>query len=114
MIKTKNQEKKFDTLVVASLVEVCYFGGFDYKKIFELASFITGEDINMSNIAKYREIIIEHLKKDYPELNRNIYLKNGEILSKKELSHYKSYYIQNYGDKMIIKSIKKIPVKILK
>ena len=67
----------------------------------------------MSNIANYREIIMEELRKEYPMLIRHIYLPNGEIIINKELNYYKNYYKEKYGEHMTIKSIKKIPVKVL-
>lgn len=114
MIITKNQEKKFKTEVVASFVEVCYFGDFDYYEVFKLASFITGEEINMCNIHKYREVIMNSLNETYPDLTRHIYLANGDCAHKHVIDYYRNYYIEKYGKHMLIKSIKKVPVKTLK
>ena len=113
MTITKSQESLFKTEVVASFVEVCYFGGFDYNEVFELASFITGEDINMSHIWNYRNIIMDELKKDYPELERHVFAANGDWLNKRDMNYYLNYYKSTYGDYMLIKPIKKIPVKVL-
>ena len=68
----------------------------------------------MSNIAKYRNIIMDLLKKDYPDLKRNIFLANGDILNERELVKYLNEYMEKYGDYMLIKSIKKETVKKLK
>ena len=113
MIITKNRKRLVKTEVVASFVENCYLGEFDFNEVFELASFITGKDINMSNIYKYREIIMDKLKENYPDLVRHIYIANGDCASKHIIDDYKNYYLETYGKYMLIKSIKKIPVKIL-
>ena len=97
-------EKYFKTEVVASLVEVCYLGGFDYNEIFELASFILNEDVNMSNLYKYRADIMYELNKMYPDLNRNIMLHNGDIISEDIIDSFKESYKRLYGDYMLIKS----------
>lgn len=113
---TRNIERVFKTEVVASFVEVCYFGGFDYYEIFEFASFITGEDINAMNISKYRNIILNVLKEEYPELERHIFLCTGEVVNSDDLTNYLQMYKEKYGDYMKVKSIKKetVPQLILK
>ena len=110
-------EKKYKIEIVASFVEVCYFGGFDYDEVFEFASFITGVKIDSLNINEYRKLIMQELNKQYPELNRNIYLKNGNILSKNLLETYTLVYKKKYGDYITIKgynNIKNDDIKVLK
>ena len=114
MIETNYVERYFKTEVVASFVEVCYFGGFKYEEIFEFASFITGENINMSNIALYRNIIMDELEKQYPELERRIYLHEGDCLDEDIVNEFKDNYIKKYGKHMKIRSIKKYTIKKLK
>ncbi len=113
-ITTKNQEKYFKTDIVASFVEVCYLGGFEYEKIFEFASFVVGEEVNMSNISYYRNTIMNILKEQYPFLKRNLYLENGESLNEDYIKNYKKWYRDNYGKYMLVKSVKKEYVKQLK
>ena len=133
----KKNERYFKTEVVASLVEVCYLGGFDYNEIFKLASFITKENIDVSNIKNYRDIIMSELTKLYPDIKRHIFLSDCDIKidicaltlkpdmnkelyesfniceTPKIVEYYKKYYKEKYGDFMLIKSIDKNYVKKL-
>ena len=102
------KEKYFKTEVVASFVEVCFFGGFDYKEIFEMASFIMGEEVNMSNIMKYRSLIMFELNKLYPDLKRNLFMNNDDILSEKEINKYKEKYLKKYGMYMLVRTRPKV------
>ena len=101
----KFNEKYFKTEVVASYVEVCFFGGFKYDEIYELASFIMGRDMNMCDLAKYRSEIMYELNKLYPNLERNIYMANGDLVVDEEIiESYKEAYKKIYGDYMLVRS----------
>ena len=114
MTETSYVERYFKTIVVASFVEVCYLGGFDYDEIFEFASFITGENITMSNLAVYRNVIMDELQKQYPELERRIYLHDGDSLDEDIVNEFKDNYVKKYGKHMKIQSMKKYTIKKLK
>ena len=113
MIETKNKERFFKTEIIASFVEVCYFGGFKYSELLDFASFVTGEYITPSELGKYRITILEFLKETYPELERTLYLSNGDIANEQVINYYKNKYISKYGEYMRIKSMKKTSVKVL-
>ena len=57
----KNKERYFKTDIVASYVEVCNLSNCKFDEILEFASFITGEKIDINNLAKYRDTIMNIL-----------------------------------------------------
>lgn len=113
IISTIKKERYFKTEIIASFIEVCYFGGFNYEEIFDFASFITGENVDSHNIVYFRNTIMEILNEQYPELKRDLYLRNGDYVSEKEVNKYINSYKSKYGNYMLIKSIKKQSIKRL-
>jgi len=124
----KKKERYFKTDIVASYVEVCNLSNCKFDEILEFASFITGEKIDINNLAKYRDTIMNILREQYPDLKRNIYLTtNTDVISHDYLLGNEYLYASNneclynlnaykeaYGEYMLIKSINRDKVKTLK
>lgn len=127
---SKRIEKEFDINIVASFVENKVLVVLDKnytankrKKVmdrftddlFEFCSFISGENINFSNISLYAYTIKNLLTEQYPNMKyRLINVDDSRLLTDKEIASVIMKYKEQYGDTIKIKSIKKEMVKSLK
>lgn len=127
---SKNIEREFDINIVASFVENKVLVVLDKnytankrKKVmdrftddlFEFCSFITGENINFSNISLNAYTIKNLLTEQYPNMKyRLINVDDSRLLTDKEIASVIMKYKEQYGDTIKIKSIKKEMVKSLK
>jgi len=127
---SKNKEKEYDIRVIASFVENKVLIGMDKnytankrKKVmanfendlFDFCSFISGENIDFSNLSLYAPTIKKLLVEQYPNMQYKLLcVDECRTLSDKEIREGIMKYKDLYGDKIIIKSIKKEMVKSLK
>jgi len=127
---SKRIEREFDIKVVASFVENKVLVVIDKnytatkrKKImdkftadlFDFCSFITGENIDFSNLSLYSHIIKNLLVEQYPNMNnRLLHEYDSEFASEKQIINGIMKYKKLYGDTIRIKSLKKEMVKSLK
>lgn len=127
---SKNIEKEFDIKVVASFVENRVLVAIDKnytankrKKVmdkftndlFDFCSFITGENIDFSNLSLYSNTIRNILVEQYPNMKyKMLYDDDSELMGEKQIINGIMKYKEIYGDTIKIKSIKKEMVKSLK
>ena len=127
---SKNMEKEFDIKVVASFVEnkvlVILEKNYTENKrkkvmdkfehdLFEFCSFITGENIDFSNLSLYAPTIKNILTEQYPNMKyRVMCVDECRLASDKEIASAIMKYKEAYGDTIRIKSIKKEMTKSLK
>ena len=110
-IETDNLEKEFPIEVIASHFEGRLLN-IDFKDLKEFWDFITNEDVNISNMERFKKIINKEIYNQYPEFK--ILDINKHFLNEFEVEYLINWYKKNNGDKFIIKSIKKGYTKTLK
>ena len=127
---SRNLKKEYDIRIIASFIENKVLIGIDKnytankrKKIlekfeedlFDFCSFITGENINYTNLSLYAPTIKRLLIEQYPNMNNKIINTDGyRILSEKEINESILKYKELYGDKIVIRSLKKGLFKTLR
>jgi len=126
----RHLEKEFDIKLIASFVENKVLVVLDKnytankrRKIMEqfesdlldFCSFITGENINFTNISLYAPTIKSILAMQYPNMRYKLmYFDEYKSLSDKDINNCIEKYKELYGESIKIKSIKKEIVKTLK
>ena len=129
-MESKNLEREFDIKLIASFVEnkvlVVFNKNYTANKrkkimekfendLFDFCSFITGENIDFSNLSLYVPIIKKLLVEQYPNMQyRQLSVDECKTLSDKEINNAIIKYKLLYGDTVKIKSLKKEMVKSLK
>ena len=127
---TKNIEKEFKIEIIASIIEnkllieipeyiekdnTNNFMNYFIKELFEFCSFITGETVNFSNIDRLAPTIKNLLYKEYPKMNKVLTNQYDYYqMTNKEIKDIINIYKETYGEKIKIKSRKKVIVKSLK
>ena len=83
------------------------------NKLFEECSFITGENVNFSNLYRFIPIIKSIIVEQYPFITKLNYL-DTSTLDFMTINTIIRCYRTDYGDKLLVKSLKKGMVKSLK
>lgn len=108
---TKNIEKEFKIETIASLLENRLLKTTEYE-LYELCSFISGEDISKINFyslgLKIKNILLEL----QPELNIRINRHNSKLYDV-DVRAILKVYRNLFGDKYLIKSVNKCLIKSL-
>ena len=104
-IRTVRYEKEFDIAIIASIFENRLLT--DYKNILKFCTFITGEEVDLSNLHRFSPIIINIILEQYPTLKVLDYsLKKGP-LDYYHIKYVINWYIKNNGNTLKVKSVKK-------
>lgn len=115
---TKHLEKEFRIEVIASLIENTLLSNkVTENDLYELCSFISGEEINNLNFHQKGNLIRMIMLDLQPELNSiNIKITNNtnDSLFDVDIKTILYFYNKKFGETYTIKSIKKCLVKSLK
>ena len=110
-VETAKLEREFPIEVIASIFESRLFAPLD--EIEDLVSFITNEEVNLSNIQRFIPTIQSEILKQHPNL-KTISLYNYEIyLTPSRVEYTKEWYRKQNGSSLIIQSLKKGYTKVL-
>lgn len=120
-MESVNLEREFDIEIIASVIENKMLTLENHPKkidifsnnILELCSFITGEEVNYGNLVRFGPIIRQLIIEQYPSIHRLTPVGANDLDDDKIFKLIK-YYKDNYGDKLLIKSLKKGMIKTLK
>lgn len=108
-------KKRFSIEAIASVVEVCYLTEKEnIYEVYELCSFLLGENVDPGNIREKRDEIMSYLIMQYPTLKRTIFLANGCRLSRNKINEKVEEYKEKYGNSLEIVSTKYDSIKTLK
>lgn len=110
-IETVQLEREFPIEVIASIFENRLFA--PLEEIEDFASFITNENVNLSNIQRFIPTIQNEILKQYPNLNVLCFSNNEICLSPRRIEWTKDWYIKHNGNTLMIKSLKKGCIKTL-
>lgn len=111
-IETKQLEKEYPIEVIASTFENRLLAKYDL--IEDFWSFITNENVNLSNINRFLNFIKEEVMRQNPNLKILSYSSNQEIINEQEIEKINNWYKMKNGDFIVIKSLKKGYTKTLK
>lgn len=110
-VETENLERTFSIEVIASTLENRLLAPLDEIKDFWC--FITNENVDLSNIYRFKNIIEHEILEQYPNLKILNSSSNKWFLNEDETEFIKKWYINNNGKYISIKSIKKGYSKVL-
>lgn len=110
-VETENLERIFPIEVIASTLENRLLASLEEIKDFWC--FITNENVDLSNIYRFKNIIENEVLKQYPNLKVLNYSSNNWFLEEEEAEFIKKWYIENNEKYINIKSIKKGYTKTL-
>lgn len=110
-VETENLEKEFPIEVIASTLENRFLA--PLEDIENFWCFITNENVNLSNIYRFKNIIENEVLKQYPNFKVLNYSSNNWFLEEEEAEFIKKWYIENNEKYINIKSIKKGYSKVL-
>ena len=128
-MKNEYIEKDFDVAIIASIIENKVLVILDSnlsanrrkrimkkfeKDLFDFCSFITGENIDFSNLDRFISIIKKLIIEQYPNMEYKLYSDVYEKFTDDDIINAISKYRNKYGDFIKIKSIKKYKTKTLK
>lgn len=111
--ETENIVKIFPIEVVASTFENRLLAE-NYDIVKDFWTFITNENVDLSNITRFENIIKQEILEQYPNLKILNYRNDRWFLDDGEVDFVRNWYKEQNGEFIIIKSIKKGYEKVLK
>lgn len=119
-MKTKNLEKEFKIEIIASVIENRLLTLETHPKqiekftneIFDFCKFVTDEEVNFGNLYRFAPIISNIIKEQYPTIERITPISACD-LTNDSVKYLVKVYKSKYGDKLLIKSLRKVMIKSL-
>ena len=110
-VETVKLEREFSIEIIASTMENRALAS--SEELEDFWSFITNEDVNISNIQRFISIIQEEILKQYPDFKILGFQDKEWYLEEEKVKRIKNWYKTQNGKSLTIKSLKKGYTKAL-